>query len=61
MFKINSKIEKSTLEKEKNFLKNLEHKNLISYYDIFQTSDNFICFVKQYSWLGNLLEAEKAF
>ena len=61
MIKIDQSLEREVLENEKIFLKNLDHTNIISYNDIFQTSDHFVCFVKQYTQLGNLLQALKAF
>lgn len=58
MFKVFQSLSSEELE-EMNILKNLDHPNLIKYFDIFQTADKFICLVKEVTNRGNLINTLK--
>ena len=58
MFKVFSSLSSEELE-EITALKNLDHPNLIKFFDIFLTADKFICLVKEVTKRGNLINTLK--
>ena len=55
--KLSCEISNDILQKEINHLQNIDHPNLLKYYDIFKTDDNFLCFVNDFTQPGNLSNA----
>ena len=48
-------LKKQKIDKvECDFLKSLDHENIIKYFDMFESNDNFLCIIMENPELGNI-------